>query len=144
MIKTYKLSIQTEDSVPHFTNITTKVKDFVDQSEIKEGTVLIFSQHTTAAVVIQENEEGIFQDVKDTLELVASKTKEYQHHKVALEIPDEPLNGYAHCHHVFIDPSEIIPISEGKMMLGTYQHIFLVELDRSRPRTVVVQVSGEQ
>ncbi len=143
MIKTYTLSLQTSDEVPHFTNVTQQVKEFVTKSKVKEGTVLIFSQHTTAAVVIQENEEGIFKDVKDTLELVASKTKEYQHHKVAETIPDEPLNGYAHCHHIFIDPSEIVPISKGKMMLGTYQHIFLVELDRSRPRTIVIQVSGE-
>lgn len=140
---TEKISLETSDEVPHFNNITDSVKKIVDSSGIKEGTVLIFSQHTTAAIVIQENEDGIFKDVKDTLELVASKTKEYQHHIVAKEIPDEPLNGYAHCHHVFIGPSEIVPISEGKMMLGTYQHIYLIELDRARPRTVVVQVSGE-
>lgn len=143
MTYTDKINLTTQDEVPNFNNITEDVKKIVKKSKIKEGNVLIFSQHTTAAVVIQENEQGIFQDVKDTLELVASKTKEYQHHVAAIDIPDEPLNGYAHCHHVFIGPSEVVPITGSKMMLGTYQHIYLVELDRSRPRTVVVQVSGE-
>lgn len=143
MILTKKIDLVTSDEVPNFINITDRVKEVVEESKIKEGTVLIFSQHTTAAVVIQENEAGIFKDVKDTLELVASKTKEYQHHIVAKEIPDEPLNGYAHCHHVFIGPSELVPISNGEMMLGTYQHIYLVELDRARERSVVIQVSGE-
>jgi len=142
MIHTDKINLTTQDEVPNFNNITDQVKEIVKKSQVKEGSVLIFSQHTTAAIVIQENEAGIFKDVKDTLELVASKTKEYQHHIVAKDIPDEPLNGYAHCHHVFIGPSEMVPISEGKMMLGTYQHIYLVELDRKRPRCVVVQVSG--
>lgn len=143
MIKTTKLTINSGDEVPDFIDITKQVNDFIEQTGVKEGQVLVYSQHTTAAIVIQEHEAGIFKDVKDTLDLVASKTKEYQHHIVAKEIPDEPLNGYAHCHHVFIGPSEVVPISEGKTMLGTYQHIYLLELDRARTRTVIVQVIGE-
>lgn len=143
MIKTTKLTISSGDEVPDFIDITEKVNEFIEQTGVKEGQVLVYSQHTTAAIVIQEYEAGIFKDVKDTLDLVASKTKEYQHHIVAKEIPDEPLNGYAHCHHVFIGPSEVVPISEGKAMLGTYQHIYLLELDRARTRTVIVQVVGE-
>lgn len=143
MIKTTQLKFDTSDEVPNFIDLTEQVEDFIAKSGVKEGQVLIYSQHTTAAVAIQEYEEGIFKDVKDTLDLVAAKTKEYQHHIVAREIPDEPLNGYAHCHHIFIGSSEVVPIVEGKMMLGTYQHIYLVELDRARVRTVVLQVIGD-
>ncbi len=135
MISKYTISLNSSDEVPDFIDITEQVADLVEKSGVQEGQVLIFSQHTTAAVVIQEDDKAIFKDVKDTLDLVASKTREYQHNIDG--------NGYAHCQHIFIGPSEVVPVSEGKMMLGTYQHIYLVELDRARARQVIVQVSGE-
>ncbi len=143
MISTHIINVASSDQVPDFINITDQIKELVAKSGVTQGQVLVYSQHTTAAIAIQENEKGIFLDVKDTLDLVAAKTKEYQHHIAAKDIPDEPLNGYAHCHHIFIGPSEIVPIFDGQMMLGTYQHIYLVELDRARSRNVVVQISGE-
>jgi thiamine phosphate synthase YjbQ (UPF0047 family) len=54
--------------------------------------------------------------------------------------PDEPMNGHSHCRHLLLSSSETVPVVDGRLVLGTYQRIFLVELCQSRERHVVVQV----
>jgi secondary thiamine-phosphate synthase enzyme len=56
--------------------------------------------------------------------------------------PDEPLNGHAHCRHLLLSSSESLPVLNGRLRLGPWQRIFLIELDSARPRQVTVQVLG--
>lgn len=143
MVITEKLHFQTSDNVPDLINITEKVKHIVNKSGITDGQVLIYSQHTTAAIIIQEEEPGLYSDLCHHLNKLAPRDDDYHHNDNCRSIPNEPLNAHSHCQHLLLGCSEVVPIQQQKMLLGTYQHIYLVELDHSRPRTVIVQVLGE-
>jgi len=131
---------------PEFIDITADVIKAVEESGIREGTVLIFSRHTTAAIKINENEPLLLRDMGRFLEEAAPRDGNYRHNdfviRTANMTEDECPNGHAHCQHLLLGASETIPISEGKPLLGRWQSIFLIELDRPRPREVVVQVQG--
>ena len=85
--------------------------------------------------------------MENLLERLSPRHAEYRHNDFSVRTvnmnPDEVPNGHAHCQHLFLGTSETIPIVDGAMRFGTYQSIFLIELDHPRPREVVVQVLGQ-
>jgi secondary thiamine-phosphate synthase enzyme len=129
-----------------FMDITSDVEAIVRRSCIREGVVLVFSRHTTAAIKINENESLLLGDMARFMERMAPKEMDYRHNdfdtRTENMTEDECPNGHAHCQHLMLGTSEAIPIARGKMILGRWQRIFLVELDRPREREVVVQVQG--
>jgi len=133
-------------TAPEFIDITADVIKAVESSGIREGMVVVFSRHTTAAVKINENEPLLLRDMSRFLEEAAPREANYRHNdfviRTANMTEDECPNGHAHCQHLLLGASETIPISDGKLLLGRWQSIFLIELDRPRPREVVVQVQG--
>lgn len=144
MVVTDKITITSSDSVPEFIDITEKVARKVRESGVKNGQVLVFSQHTTAAVILQEPEERLLRDLRRFLCGVAPKDgSRYEHTTAPDHVKDEKPNGHSHCQHCFLGSSEVIPVVGGKLFLGQFQRIMLVELDRARTRNIVVQVIGE-
>ena len=139
------LSIRTSAG-GQFIDLTGKVAAVVQRSGVAQGWVSVFSKHTTAAVVIQENEPLLLEDMQALLERLSSMDNVYNHNDMARRVgekdPEECANGHAHCQHLLLGSSENIPVGEGKMDLGRWQRIFLLELDRGRDRRVVVQVFG--
>lgn len=131
---------------PEFIDITADVVRAVEESGIREGMVLVFSRHTTAAVKINENEPLLLRDMARFLEEAAPREGDYRHNdfviRTANMTEDECPNGHAHCQHLLLSASETIPVSAGKPLLGQWQSIFLIELDRPRTREVVVQIQG--
>ncbi len=131
---------------PQFMDITADVREIVDRSGIQEGSVVIFSRHTTAAVKINENEPLLLQDMAYFLKRIAPREAPYRHNDFAVRTAnmteDECPNGHSHCQHLLMTTSETIPISDGELMLGRWQTLFLIELDRPRNREVIVQVQG--
>jgi len=131
---------------PEFIDITADVVSAVTASGIREGTVVVFSRHTTAAIKINENEPLLLRDMARFLEEAAPREANYRHNdfviRTANMTEDECPNGHAHCQHLLLGASETIPVSDGKPLLGRWQSIFLIELDRPRMREVVVQVQG--
>lgn len=131
---------------PQFIDITDEVEQILAQSLIQEGSVLIFSRHTTAAIKINEREPLLLHDMEQFLERVAPRDADYKHNdfviRTANMTEDECPNGHAHCQHLTLGSSETIPISEGKLLLGRWQSVFLIELDRPRERAVIIQVKG--
>jgi len=131
---------------PEFIDITDEVRETVTQSGIQEGLVTVFSRHTTAAVVINENEPLLLKDMARFLRQTAPQEAHYNHNdfviRTANMTEDECPNGHSHCQHLFLGTSETIPIAEGAMMLGQWQRVFMIELDRPRSREIVVQVQG--
>ena len=124
---------------PQFIDITQDVKEFVRESRIQNGCVVIYSKHTTAAIKINENEPLLLQDMERLLQSVASVDGHYHHNALKEERP----NGHAHCQHLLLSSSETIPIIDGELQLGKWQTVFLVELDSPRAREVVLQVMGQ-
>jgi len=129
-----------------FRDITDQVADVVRRSAVSQGWVSVFSRHTTAAVVLNENEPLLLEDMGNMLERLSAAAGIYQHNDLTRRVgemePDECANGHAHCQHLLLGGSENIPIAGGRMELGRWQRIFLLELDRPRDRQLVVQVFG--
>ena len=142
-VKVCTVTLNVEPAKPfEFVDVTSQVEDAVRESIITAGTALIFSRHTTAAVVINEAEPGLQQDMERLLKRLAPQDGEYLHNEMARTIPNEPENGHAHCRHLLMGASETVPVVDGRLHLGTWQRVFLVELDGPRRREIVVQVMG--
>jgi secondary thiamine-phosphate synthase enzyme len=129
-----------------FIDVTDQVAGVLRRSQITQGWVSVFSKHTTAAVVLNENEPLLLQDMGAMLERLSATGGLYQHNDLSRrtgEIAvDECANGHAHCQHLLIGASENIPVGDGRLDLGRWQRLFLLELDRPRDRQLVVQVFG--
>jgi len=146
-MKLHRRVIEREASgAPEFIDITDEVLAAVEASEVREGSVTVFSRHTTAAVKINENEPLLLEDMARFLERAAPREADYRHNDFVIRTvnmtEDECPNGHSHCQHLLLSASETIPICEGVALLGRWQRVFLIELDRPRLRQVVIQVSG--
>ncbi len=134
------------DHAPQFMDITSSVIAEVEASGVQEGTVTVFSRHTTAAVKINENEPLLLGDMARFLDRFAPPDGDYQHNNFEIRThnmtEDECPNGHSHCQHLMLSASETIPIVDGKPLLGQWQSIFVIELDRPRDREIVIQVQG--
>ena len=129
-----------------FVDVTDQVADVVQRSGVRQGWVSAFSKHTTAAVIIQEKEPLLLEDLSALLDRLAGPAGVYGHNDMsrrtgAME-PDECANGHAHCQHLLLGSSENIPVADGRLDLGRWQRIFLLELDRPRQRHLTIQVFG--
>lgn len=131
---------------PWFHDITDDVRRVVWASGIACGQVSVFSQHTTAAIILQENEPLLLEDLRDRLSAWAPADGEYRHNDFEIRTvnmhENEPENGHSHCQHILLGTSETIPVLDGDLQTGEFQSIFLVELDEPRSRCVGVTVLG--
>lgn len=127
-------------------DVTDLVAQVIGRSGVVTGSVLVFSQHTTFAVIINEAERLYFEDLQRLLEAVAALVGDCRHDDIEARGlgPDEPKNGKGHLICTLLGPSETIPVADGKMCLGQWQQVLLVETSGPRDRKVVVQVSGEK
>ncbi len=139
------IQLETEES-PAFIKITLPVREFIQESDISEGQIFIFSKHTTAGITIQEDEPLLLDDFEVFLEELAPESGDYDHNNFEIRTvnmnEDESENGHSHCRHLTIGPSETLPIQDGKLVTGRWQDIFLIELDGPRDREIFLQASG--
>jgi secondary thiamine-phosphate synthase enzyme len=126
-----------------FIDITDQVLERVRDSRIEHGMVNIQTRHTTTAIVVNENEPGLLDDMCQVLERSASRSDQYRHNECP---PDEPGtlhdNGHSHCRAMLLGASETLNVVQGVVQLGRWQRIFLLELDRPRDRCASVMVFG--
>jgi secondary thiamine-phosphate synthase enzyme len=145
-IVTEHLSLYT-DYESQFIDLTDRVNRIIADSGIRNGQVVIFTRHTTAAIRINEAEPELLKDFVAFLERVAPKNTVYRHDDFSVRTvnmtDDERENAHAHCRQLLMSTSETVPVVDGKACLGCWQRIFLVELDRPRERSVIVQVTGQ-
>jgi len=140
------LKVQTGEA-PGYHDITDLVQRFLEASQVTMGQLVVFSRHTTAPIWVNENEPLLLIDVRKFLDRLTPRGADYLHNEFDIRTvnmsEDECPNGHAHIAHGFMGgASATIPVIGGKMALGRYQSIFLVELDRPRPREVVLQALG--
>jgi secondary thiamine-phosphate synthase enzyme len=132
-------------------DLTDDVKGVVERAQVTNGMALVYSPHTTCAVVINELENGFAEDFADLLsDLAPADGRYYRHDDLDIRtqgIEDDTAdfpNGHSHCRAgLLASSSQTVPIVDGRLMLGRWQRIFFCELDRSRPRKVFIQVLGE-
>ena len=138
------IEIETEPKI-NIHNLTPQIQDFLTSTSIKNGQILVFSRHTTTALAINEDEVRLLEDIKMFLQKLAPESDSYLHNDLHLrDVPeDEPINAHSHLMAMMLTNSEIIPIVDGKLALGTWQSVLFFELDGPRKRTVFFQIYGE-
>ena len=131
-----KISTKGNDNV---VDITSKVAEIVSGSKMKSGLVNIFVSGSTASVTTIEYEPGLIRDIKRLGERIAPSDEDYSHNDTWGD-----GNGHSHIRASVIGPSLTVPFTAGKMALGTWQQIVIIDHDTSaRSRDIVVKIMGE-
>ncbi|HDZ36651.1 MAG TPA: YjbQ family protein [Thermococcus sp.] len=135
-VVTRELNFSTRGEID-LVDITREVERIVMESGIENGQVLVFVPGATGAVVTIEHESGLLEDFKRALKELVPKGKGYLHDRI-------DNNAHSHLRATLLGASECFPVVDGRLVRGTWQQIFFVELDvRPRHRRVIVQVMGE-
>jgi len=119
-----------------FVRITQDVQQAVDEAGIAEGMALVSAMHITAAVWINDGEDGLINDFQVWLEKLAPAGLNYQHHQTGED------NADAHLKRTLMGHQVILPITAGKLDLGPWEQVFYAEFDGQRKKRVVVKVMG--
>ena len=134
MAKNGVLTFSTDSSI-NVIDITGDVAGFVAESGCREGAVLVFVNGSTASVSTIEYEPGLRKDIVEALQRLFPPGKEYHHH-----LTWNDGNGYSHIMATFMKPSITVPIRAGRLVLGTWQQIILLDFDnKPRRREVILQ-----
>jgi secondary thiamine-phosphate synthase enzyme len=135
---TERLTLQTRGN-DDIQDLTARVQQLVERHSLREGQVLVFVPGATAGVTTIEFEPGLLQDLPAAFERLAPRGNRYHHEDTWAD-----GNGHSHVRASLLGPSLAVPVSAGKLLLGTWQQIVLVDFDnRPRRREVVVQLWGE-
>ena len=115
-------------------DITSKINELID---VNQGIVSIFSRHSTSAIVVNENESGLLNDLEFMLDNLVSDKFSYEHDRI-----DD--NARSHLKSFLLSSSECLPIRNNRLDLGTWQSVFFIELDGPRHnRTISLTIIGE-
>jgi len=120
-----------------YVHLTPQVEAIVKKSGVREGMVLISAMHITAGVYVNDNEPGLIEDIDQWLEKMAPFNPNYHHHQTGED------NGDSHLKALLIHHQVIVPITAGRLDLGTWQRIFYAEFDGQRDKRIIVKVMGE-
>lgn len=132
------IQIKTHDELD-IKNITSQGQEAVKRTGIKEGMALFFVSGSTAAITTIEYEPGLLNDFPEALNRLFPKDMYYKHHEKWHD-----GNGHSHVRASFIGPSLTVPITNGKLKLGTWQQIILCDMDvPARKREITVKIIGE-
>jgi len=120
-----------------YIRITDEVSSAVTESKIKEGLALVSAMHITASVYINDDEDGLISDIDEWLDQLAPQRPDYRHHQTGED------NADAHLKNLLLHHQVLVPITDGRLTLGTWQQIFYAEFDGQRPKRVIVKIIGE-
>lgn len=145
-ILTAEIAVQAGSS-PGIVDITDEVARRVTRSGIEHGIALVFCTHTTCGLLINELEDGLAEDFRAaTASLIPNGY--FAHDDLSrrtqnLQRPDERANGAAHIRQMlFGATSQVVPVTDGSLALGTWQKLLFVELDEPRPRKLLITTFG--
>jgi secondary thiamine-phosphate synthase enzyme len=119
-----------------FIRITDEVQQFLDESDITEGFILVSAMHITAGVYINDWENGLIEDIDEWLEKLAPANPDYKHHRTGED------NGDAHLKRILINHQVTVPVTKGKLDLGPWEQIFYAEFDGQRKKRVILKALG--
>lgn len=138
-VKTVPIRVRMEGHT-QIENVTAAVESAVAGSGMRDGIVTVFTRHTTASVAIIEDEPGIRADTKAFWDRLIPPDPRWQHNQ---RNPGED-NGHSHLRGQLQGPSVTIPFAGGKLLLGTWQQVVLLDFDTTaRQRDVILQVMGD-
>lgn len=117
-------------------HITPQVEQIVQRSGIRDGLCFVSPMHITAAVYVNDLEEGLIEDIMEWLERLAPARPDYRHHHTGED------NGDAHLKSLLLHHETTLPVTNGRLDLGTWQRVFYAEFDGQRKKRVIVKVLG--
>jgi secondary thiamine-phosphate synthase enzyme len=120
-----------------FVRITDQIATIVAKSGVRDGMVLVSAMHITAAVYVNDWEDGLIHDFQAWLEKLAPAGRDYRHHQTGED------NADAHLKRTLMGHQVILPITGGTLDLGPWEQVFYAEFDGQRKKRVVVKVMGE-
>lgn len=129
------ITVETTSKV-QLIDITGDIHASLKRSGLNIGSLLIFSPHTTTALIINEGEQGLVKDMEDAIKSFMNLDKVYRH-----DAMDD--NGASHIVGAFLGNDLSLIVKDGSLLLSVWQRVFLVELDGPRSRKVMVRISGE-
>jgi secondary thiamine-phosphate synthase enzyme len=120
-------------------DITGKIEEKLSSAGLKEGNVTVFTKSSTSAIITMEYEPGLLKDIPEALERLFPSDKRYAHDSTWGD-----GNGFSHVRASFLSPSLTVPFRNGKLLLGTWQHVVFLHLDnKPRNREIFLQFVGE-
>ncbi len=128
----YQFNISTKERY-QLVDITDKIEDLVLKSEINNGSVFVFLPHSTAAIILTENERGLKKDWLDFAKKLVSGFN-FEHDLIDNNADSHILSG-------LLGQGKTLPFKNKKILRGTWQQIFLFELDGPKNRTVIIQIN---
>ncbi len=120
-----------------YINITETVADALAESGIAEGLVLVSAMHITASVYVNDAEDGLIADIDEWLEQLAPMRPDYRHHQTGED------NGDAHLKNLLMHHQVLLPVTQGRLDLGTWQQVYYAEFDGRRRKRVIIKIIGE-
>ena len=120
-----------------YVHITPQIEALVKKSGVKEGMALVSAMHITAGIYVNDDESGLIEDIDRWLERLAPFREDYKHHQTGED------NGDSHLKAILVHHQVILPITAGKLDLGTWQRVFYAEFDGQRTKRVIVKIMGE-
>ena len=121
-------------------DLTPKVVESLRRSAVQNGAITLFIPGSTAALTTIEFESGVINDLKKAIDRLAPENQYYEHNERWGD-----GNGYSHVRSALMGPSLHIPVIDGKLTLGTWQQIVLLDFDnRPRERLIIMQAQGEE
>ena len=128
-------------------DLTARVEAFLGAAGLETGWVNVQTRHTTTGICVNENEPLLVGDLLALLERLAPRGAAYAHDQLHLRSgvgPDEPRNGHAHAQALLLRTAETLNVVAGRLQLGRWQRVLLVELDGPREREVSLLAMGER
>jgi secondary thiamine-phosphate synthase enzyme len=119
-----------------YIRITEDVKDFLTETRLQDGFILVSAMHITAGVFINDWEGGLLQDIDEWADKLAPLGPDYNHHKTGED------NGDAHLKRLLINHQVTVPVTDGKLDLGPWEQIFYAEFDGQRKKRVILKALG--
>jgi secondary thiamine-phosphate synthase enzyme len=117
-------------------HITQEVDSIVRNSGVDDGLCFVSPMHITAAIYVNDNESGLIEDINQWLEKLAPRNPNYRHHHTGED------NADAHLKALLLHHETTLPVTNGRLDLGTWQRIFYAEFDGQRAKRVIVKVLG--
>jgi len=140
-----RLRVTTSEEI-EIVDLTDQIARFVAGARLRSGILAMHTLHTTTAVVLNEDEPLLREDIRLQLERMAPRGQAYNHDDLSRRcvnlMPEERVNGHAHCRALLLGASISLGIMNGQLLLGRWQRILFVDLDGPQERQVMATLIG--
>ena len=130
------MTVQTNEK-REFLNITPNINAAVEKSGIRDGIVLVSSLHSNAALIVNDEEAGLLQDIAEWADRLAPLKPDYHHS------PRSESNAGSHLQSLLLHHQALVSLTNGKLELGPWQQVIYAELDGQRPKRILIKILGE-